>query len=321
MPSSSPRASCTSSWSPPPTRWRGRTRWGWGGPSGLRWAPVGEACRKCSLACAAGATAAAAVCAGPRSPAVPEHPTLHSQSNGARASLLMRLHQPVHGRNPPPPGGQVCEARGLTREMVFVLGRMGSADRALRLIVEGLRDVGQVGPVGPKWGRWGVCGGGAAHAGRRAQRPASAVRGAGISGRRGFAVCARPLAGACGWRRGGLARGPAVCPAASALPSSGAAAWPRPPRHSAAGCGVCAAAAGRRPLGAAHRAYIGRRAADRQAWAWGVRGRGSRQADPILPGRPRRACQRPDCCCCSMAGAFCKSVEAEVVGPARQGRW
>ncbi|KAL4447636.1 hypothetical protein ABPG75_004855 [Micractinium tetrahymenae] len=38
---------------------------------------------------------------------------------------------------------QVCEARGLTREMVFVLGRMGSAEKALRLIVEGLRDVGQ----------------------------------------------------------------------------------------------------------------------------------------------------------------------------------
>ena len=39
---------------------------------------------------------------------------------------------------------QVCEARGLVREMVFVLGRMGSAEKALRLIVEGLRDVVQV---------------------------------------------------------------------------------------------------------------------------------------------------------------------------------
>lgn len=48
-------------------------------------------------------------------------------------------------RHAPPPQRQVCEARGLTREMVFVLGRMGSADRALRLIVEGLRDVAQVG--------------------------------------------------------------------------------------------------------------------------------------------------------------------------------
>lgn len=40
---------------------------------------------------------------------------------------------------------QVCEQRGLVREMVFVLGRMGSAEKALRLIVEGLRDVAQVG--------------------------------------------------------------------------------------------------------------------------------------------------------------------------------
>ncbi|PSC74814.1 vacuolar sorting-associated 41-like protein [Micractinium conductrix] len=38
---------------------------------------------------------------------------------------------------------QVCERRGLTREMVYVLGRMGSAERALRLIVEDLRDVVQ----------------------------------------------------------------------------------------------------------------------------------------------------------------------------------
>lgn len=40
---------------------------------------------------------------------------------------------------------QVCEAHGLVRERVYVLGRMGSADRALRLIMEGLRDVEQVG--------------------------------------------------------------------------------------------------------------------------------------------------------------------------------
>ncbi|KAI3429426.1 hypothetical protein D9Q98_005520 [Chlorella vulgaris] len=38
---------------------------------------------------------------------------------------------------------QVCEQRGLMREMVFVLGRMGSSEKALRLIVEGLRDVVQ----------------------------------------------------------------------------------------------------------------------------------------------------------------------------------
>jgi hypothetical protein len=37
----------------------------------------------------------------------------------------------------------VCEARGLARESVFVLGRMGAAERALRVIVERLRDVGQ----------------------------------------------------------------------------------------------------------------------------------------------------------------------------------
>ncbi len=37
----------------------------------------------------------------------------------------------------------VCEARGLVRESVFVLGRMGATERALRVIVERLRDVGQ----------------------------------------------------------------------------------------------------------------------------------------------------------------------------------
>jgi hypothetical protein len=41
--------------------------------------------------------------------------------------------------------------------MVFVLGRMGSAEKALRLIVEGLRDVVQ---VGGGWRRGGREGGG-----------------------------------------------------------------------------------------------------------------------------------------------------------------
>ncbi|EFN59982.1 hypothetical protein CHLNCDRAFT_133107 [Chlorella variabilis] len=41
---------------------------------------------------------------------------------------------------------QVCEQRGLVREMVYVLGRMGSAEKALRLIIEGLRDVVQASP-------------------------------------------------------------------------------------------------------------------------------------------------------------------------------
>lgn len=45
---------------------------------------------------------------------------------------------------------QVCEERGLLREMVYVLGRMGSADKALQLIVKGLRDVPQV-----RCARWG----------------------------------------------------------------------------------------------------------------------------------------------------------------------
>lgn len=38
---------------------------------------------------------------------------------------------------------QVCERAGLVRESVYVLGRMGCAEKALRLIVEGLRDVAQ----------------------------------------------------------------------------------------------------------------------------------------------------------------------------------
>lgn len=44
---------------------------------------------------------------------------------------------------------QVCEQRGLVREMVYVLGRMGSAEKALRLIVEGLRDVAQASAASP----------------------------------------------------------------------------------------------------------------------------------------------------------------------------
>ncbi|KAL6770739.1 hypothetical protein ACKKBF_B32460 [Auxenochlorella protothecoides x Auxenochlorella symbiontica] len=38
---------------------------------------------------------------------------------------------------------RVCEARGMVPEQVLVLGRMGATDRALRLIVENLRDVGR----------------------------------------------------------------------------------------------------------------------------------------------------------------------------------
>ena len=36
---------------------------------------------------------------------------------------------------------QVCQSKGLVRESVFVLGRMGATDKALRLMVEQLRDV------------------------------------------------------------------------------------------------------------------------------------------------------------------------------------
>ena len=58
----------------------------------------------------------------------------------------------------PPPPPQVCEAHGLVRERVYVLGRMGSADRALRLIMEGLRDVEQVGGAGGwKGSPWQHC--------------------------------------------------------------------------------------------------------------------------------------------------------------------
>lgn len=47
--------------------------------------------------------------------------------------------------------------------MVYVLGRMGSADKALCLIVEGLRDVAQVGELGGRVRR------GAAGVARRTQ--------------------------------------------------------------------------------------------------------------------------------------------------------
>lgn len=39
---------------------------------------------------------------------------------------------------------QVCTARGLVREQVFILGRMGSADQALHLIIQRLADIPQV---------------------------------------------------------------------------------------------------------------------------------------------------------------------------------
>ena len=41
---------------------------------------------------------------------------------------------------------QVCTARGLVREQVFILGRMGSADQALHLIIQRLADIPQVSP-------------------------------------------------------------------------------------------------------------------------------------------------------------------------------
>lgn len=41
---------------------------------------------------------------------------------------------------------QLCEARGLVREQVFVLGRMGASHRALELIIRRLADVPQAGP-------------------------------------------------------------------------------------------------------------------------------------------------------------------------------
>ena len=37
-----------------------------------------------------------------------------------------------------------CKARGLTREVVFILGRMGNAREALGLIIEELHDMDQV---------------------------------------------------------------------------------------------------------------------------------------------------------------------------------
>jgi len=39
---------------------------------------------------------------------------------------------------------QVCEQRGLVREQVFILGRMGSASQALHLIIQRLADIPQV---------------------------------------------------------------------------------------------------------------------------------------------------------------------------------
>ena len=38
----------------------------------------------------------------------------------------------------------MCTARGLVREQVFILGRMGSADQALHLIIQRLADIPQV---------------------------------------------------------------------------------------------------------------------------------------------------------------------------------
>ena len=38
---------------------------------------------------------------------------------------------------------ELCEARGLIRELVFVLGRMGNAHRALHLIISRLADIPQ----------------------------------------------------------------------------------------------------------------------------------------------------------------------------------
>ena len=39
---------------------------------------------------------------------------------------------------------ELCEARSLVREQVFILGRMGSAAQALHLIIQRLADVPQV---------------------------------------------------------------------------------------------------------------------------------------------------------------------------------
>ena len=39
---------------------------------------------------------------------------------------------------------KVCQDRGLVREQVFILGRMGSAAQALHLIIQRLADIPQV---------------------------------------------------------------------------------------------------------------------------------------------------------------------------------
>lgn len=44
---------------------------------------------------------------------------------------------------------QVCIARGLVREQVFILGRMGSAHQALHLIIQRLADIPQVPSISP----------------------------------------------------------------------------------------------------------------------------------------------------------------------------
>ena len=41
---------------------------------------------------------------------------------------------------------ELCEHRGLVREQVFVLGRMGNARQALELIISKLADIPQVLP-------------------------------------------------------------------------------------------------------------------------------------------------------------------------------
>lgn len=41
---------------------------------------------------------------------------------------------------------QLCQDRGLVREQVFILGRMGSAAQALHLIIQRLADIPQAGP-------------------------------------------------------------------------------------------------------------------------------------------------------------------------------
>lgn len=41
---------------------------------------------------------------------------------------------------------ELCKSRGLVREQVFVLGRMGNAQEALHLIVQRLADIPQADP-------------------------------------------------------------------------------------------------------------------------------------------------------------------------------